>query len=130
LKRWLWIWGPAVAQMSIIFAASSVPNLTALPGGISDHTGHFVGYALLGALMLRAIASARWARVTLGAAVVAVLLTAAYGATDEWRQGFVPGRSPALDDWIADLAGAVIGVGLVLAIAALRRRRARVARDV
>jgi VanZ family protein len=130
LKRWFWIWGPAVAQMGIIFAASSVPNLTALPGDISDHTGHFVGYALLGALMLRALASARWAGITLGAGAAAVLLTAAYGATDEWHQGFVAGRSPALDDWIADLAGAVAGVGLILAIASLRRRRARVARDV
>ena len=30
----------------------------------------------------------------------------AYGATDEWHQSFVPGRSTELADWIADTAGA------------------------
>lgn len=131
MKHWFWVWGPAVAQMGIIFAASSVPNLTALPGDISDHTGHFAGYALLAALVLRALAAASWAGVTAGAAVGAVLLSAAYGASDEWHQGFVAGRSPAIDDWIADLLGAATGAGVALLAAGIvRRRRDRAARDV
>jgi VanZ family protein len=32
-----------------------------------------------------------------------------YGASDEWHQSFVPGRYPAVSDWLADAAGIVIG---------------------
>lgn len=40
------------------------------------------------------------------------------GALDELHQGMVPGRTMGLDDWIADLAGALLAV---LAIRALQR---------
>ena len=39
---------------------------------------------------------------------------ALYGGSDEWHQSFVPGRSPTLGDWVADVAGVVLGYGLVL----------------
>ncbi len=50
-----WIQGPALLQMAAIFGASSIPDLTRLPGGISDHTGHFIGDALLGAVAVAII---------------------------------------------------------------------------
>ena len=34
----------------------------------------------------------------------------AYGASDEWHQSFVPGRSVDVADWIADAIGVVVGV--------------------
>jgi hypothetical protein len=37
------------------------------------------------------------------------LLMAAYGGATEILQGFVPPRHPAVDDWLQDLAGIVIG---------------------
>ena len=40
--------------MAVIFIASSIPNLTHIPGDVSDKTAHFAAYAILGALMLRA----------------------------------------------------------------------------
>ena len=93
--------------MVVIFVASSIPNLTELPGGISDHAGHFSGYALLSVLLVFALASGRWAGVTAGVAARAVLISSIYGLTDEFHQQFVPGRSPAWDDIAADSVGAL-----------------------
>ena len=104
------LWGPVVLQMGLIFAASSVPNLQALPGGMPDWFGHGVGYALLGALALRAFAGGRWTGVTAQAVVAAALLAALYGVTDELHQTLVPGRTAAVSDVAADVAGAVLAV--------------------
>jgi VanZ family protein len=113
-RRWAWIWLPALAQMAAIFVASSLSQLPSLPGGLTNHTGHFVGYALLGALLLRALAHARWSGVTRYTAILAWLGSVAYGITDEMHQAFVPTRTPALDDLAADAIGAAVGIGAVL----------------
>jgi len=39
-----------------------------------------------------------------------------YGATDEWHQAFVVGRTPGWGDWIADMTGVSIGYFLALFI--------------
>lgn len=72
--------------MVLIFAASSLPNLKALPGGLNDHVGHFIGYALLSSLVIYALALGRWPGVTLGAAARAVIISTTYGLTDEFHQ--------------------------------------------
>jgi VanZ family protein len=102
--------------MAIIFGASSIPDLTALPGGMSDHTGHFIGYALLAALVLRARAGGTWRGVTARAGWQAWLVAVVYGVTDEFHQHFVHGRSPDVHDWMADAAGA--GVAVCVAVVA------------
>lgn len=38
---------------------------------------------------------------------LAVLMTAAYGAFDEYHQRFTPERTPEVADWLADTLGAV-----------------------
>jgi len=125
MRPWVWSWGPALLQMAVIFGASSIPDLRELPAGVSDHTGHFVGYAILGALVYRGLAAARWSGVTEAAAFVAWTLSALYGVTDEFHQHFVHGRSPALDDWAADALGAAAAVVLVFAAGIVRRSRGR-----
>ena len=42
----------------------------------------------------------------------AILLASAYGALDEVRQSFTPGRSVEVDDWVADTLGACLAVTL------------------
>jgi VanZ family protein len=115
------LWLPAVAQMAIIYGASSIPDLTTLPGGLSDHTGHSVGYALLAALVLRARAGGTWRGVTTRAGWQAWLVAVLYGATDEFHQSFVHGRSPDVHDWIADATGAGLAV-FVAVVAAFGAR--------
>lgn len=102
----LWLWGPVVVQMALIFIASSIPNLQQLPGNISDKAGHGIGYAILGALLLRAIAHGRRAGVTWRAVLLTILCATAYGVSDELHQGFVPGRTPDVYDVLADGEGA------------------------
>jgi VanZ family protein len=121
VKRALGLWMPVAAQMAVIFGASSIPNLTTLPGNLSDHAGHFVGYGLLGLAALRAFASAEWTGVTMRAIVSAWTLAAVYGATDEFHQRFVPGRTPAVDDWAADALGAAAAI-LIVGVACAGRR--------
>ena len=114
--------------MAAIFALSSIPTLPSLPGGLTDHTGHFIGYGVLGALALRGFAGARWQGVTASAAWRSVALSSLYGVTDEYHQWFVSGRTSAVDDWFADTAGAAFAVLVILWLA--RRRGSRAKRDV
>jgi VanZ family protein len=124
--RPLWVWGPVIAQMAAIFYASSLPDISALPGGISDKVGHFVGYALLGGLMLRAMAGARVSGATPRVALWAFLLSALYGLTDEGHQLLVPGRSAAFDDLVADACGAAVAVAFCWIVTrAVHHRRVR-----
>jgi len=104
------LWGPVVLQMGLIFAASSIPNLGALPGGMPDWFGHGVGYALLGALALRAFAGGRLAGVTVRTVAAAALVAVLYAVTDELHQTMVPGRTADLRDIAADAVGAGLGV--------------------
>lgn len=117
----VWAWAPAIAMMAAIFGASGISDLPALPGDMSDHSGHFVGYALLGGLVLRALAMASWDRVSTTSGVSAWVIAVAYGASDEFHQSFVPGRTPAVDDVIADALGAGVAVA-VLTVAAVGLR--------
>ena len=121
--RWVWVWGPVVAQMVAIFALSSVSGVPDLPGGLSNYTGHFIGYGLLSALALRGFAGARWAAVSSSSGWRAVALASAYGVTDEVHQSFVAARNASFDDWAADTIGAVTGVAVVLLVARSRRLR-------
>ncbi|MEO8075280.1 MAG: VanZ family protein [Acidobacteriota bacterium] len=109
----VWLWGPVAIQMALIFMASSIPNLGALPGDMSDKTGHSIGYALLGGFLLRALAGARLRGVTWQRAAITVILATLYGVSDEFHQSFVPGRSPDVHDVFADCRGAVLAVTVI-----------------
>ena len=124
MRRSLRRWGPAILQMALIFGASSIPNLQGLPAGVSDKTGHFVGYAILGVCVLHAVVADRWAGVTRRHAWQALAISSIYGMFDEFHQRFVPGRSPDVNDWIADTLGAGAAILVLLILAALNRRPA------
>jgi VanZ family protein len=124
VTRRLWQWGPAVLHMALIYAASATSD-PALPDGVSDKSAHFGAYAVLGALMARALAGGAWDGYTWPKAAVAWALAAAYGATDEWHQAFVPGRVLELGDWMADVAGAAAGAFSLTAGVRARARRGR-----
>jgi VanZ family protein len=127
--RWFWHWGPALAQMAVIFGYSSLSHPT-VPLGVSDDTGHFAGYALLGALVFRAFARARWSGISSRSALSALVFSSAYGASDEFHQHFVPNRTPDAVDWLADTAGAATAIAVILVAAAILRRRTPRARAV
>lgn len=115
MRAWLirvWLWGPVVLQMAVIFVASSIPDLREIPGGVPAWFGHSAGYFILGGLALRAFAEGRISRVSTKNAAAALLLASLYGASDELHQIIVPGRSAELADLAADAAGAAIAVAV------------------
>lgn len=105
------LWGPVVAYMVAIFYVSAL-SIAPLPEEVSDKTGHFVAYAGLALLCVRAIGGGLPCRVVLRVAVPAFAIAAGYGIFDELHQWFVPGRSADVLDWLADATGACIGIGV------------------
>lgn len=105
----VWVWGPAVCLMIAIFAFSSFSRLPVPLGGSSDLVIHGLVYALLGILMVRALADGSWRGVNTNTLATAVLLTIFYGCTDEYHQSFVAGRVADIYDVIADAVGACGG---------------------
>jgi VanZ family protein len=118
--RRLFLWGPVVLQMTLIFIASSISEVPPLPGGMSDKSAHSIGYALLGGLLLRALAGGRLSGVTWGRAAAAVVLATLYGVSDEFHQWFVPGRTADPFDVLADARGALLAA-LAIGAAAVAR---------
>ncbi len=113
----------ALVWAAVLFWESSRANpFPFLPEGILSHDKllHAGAYAVLGALVAAAL-RVRGA-VPARAIAVAVLVAAAYGATDEWHQSYVPGRDADPLDWTADGVGAIAGAAAALA---LRGRTAR-----
>lgn len=113
MRAWLirvWLWGPVVLQMAVIFVASSIPDLREIPGGVPASLGHVAGYCILGGLALRAFAAGRLSGVSARAAAAALLLASLYGVSDELHQVVVPGRSADLADLAWDAGGAAIAV--------------------
>jgi VanZ family protein len=110
-SRVLSAWLPVLVWAGLIFTLSAIPDLGTGLGGwdlVLRKLAHTAEFAILGALLLRALGHA-WAALGLGVA---------YAVTDEIHQSFVPGRQGSPLDVLIDAAG--VGVGVVLA---LRLRR-------
>lgn len=116
---------PAAAWAAFVFFIGGQPDLRPspwldFPG--ADKVAHFAMYGILGALLLLGRSMARLRhRVWWPLLVVAMM-----GAADETRQRMVPGRTPDVADWVADLAGAGSGI---LVMGTLLKRRGRGGRD-
>ena len=99
------LWAPVVLWAAVIFAFSAVPDLGTGLGTwdlVLRKLAHACEFALLGALLLRALHKALPA---LGVGV-------AYAASDELHQHFVAGRVGSPIDVLIDGAGVAIGVVL------------------
>lgn len=80
------------------------------------HMSEYAILAILLGLMIRAYKKEPWL-------LLALTATAAYAATDEFHQLFVPGRSGQFKDVLIDTAGGALGLGLLALILYLQRRR-------
>ncbi len=97
-------WAPAVAWAAAIFAASSRPALPVdLVHGM-DKLAHFLTYAVLGLALGFGQRRSGWPW------AAALALGLLYGASDELHQGFVPGRTSDVADWVADALGTAAGL--------------------
>ena len=88
---------------------------------LNDKVTHFFEYALLGLLLIRALKKEYFSRHKdgipalsgkfnlTGLKLIALLIAAAYGASDEFHQGFIIGRKADFYDWLVDLYGSAFG---------------------
>jgi VanZ family protein len=108
ISRLAFAWLPVVAWAALIFGLSSIPDLgTGLEGWdlALRKAAHFGEYAILGALLARALYNtmAAWAW-------IAWLAGAVYAVSDELHQHFVPGRQASPVDVVIDAVGVAVGV--------------------
>jgi VanZ family protein len=147
MLRFFKYWLPVVVWMAVIFGLSTNVGSAANTSRIIESllrwlfptissgamtqahtfvrkTAHLGEYAVLGLLLWRAlkqtgrrgVGSSRWK-----VAAAVVLMSAAYAATDEFHQSFVPTRGASVRDVGIDTCGTLIG--LALGCAWTNRRR-------
>lgn len=110
-------WLPAVAWAGLIFFLSAQPDETleklGLQGQLLSIGGHLVVYFVLMVLLVLALRNSTNLAPN-RVYIVAFLIIALYGLSDEYHQSFVPGRKATIDDWIVDLIGAAIAWVILL----------------
>jgi VanZ family protein len=115
---------PAILWAAVIFGLSSIPG-TKLPEFthlVSDkilHAGVYFVFGLLVYLALEPRVKADtfdWKRLLFSIVVVVL-----YGLSDEFHQGFVPGRTEDILDAAADTAGGLLAAAFIVVLAWRRR---------
>ncbi len=103
MRRLLSLWLPVVAWAALIFSLSSVSDLGTGLGGadlVLRKIAHAAEFAILAALLVRALGRPGWAAV----------LGIAYAISDEIHQSFVEGRLGSPVDVAIDAVGVLVGV--------------------
>jgi len=115
---------PAILWPILIFGASSIPAEEFPHAQIFyyDKLLHAGVFGVFCFLFYRALILKEPPVKEGKAMVYSVLATIIYGATDEFHQFFVPGRTPEILDLVADAVGAMICVAIVLVVNRIRRR--------
>jgi VanZ family protein len=122
-RRKFLAWLPAILWAATLFFLSAQSSLPTIAPTVPDFdkVEHFGVYGLLGILVINAVRRSTTLALP-KAALVAVLITSAYGASDEFHQRFVPNRSCDVWDWTADTIGGILGV---VVFAAYESRRSQ-----
>jgi VanZ family protein len=144
--RFLKYWLPVLLWMLVIFGASTgmgspqhtsrfirplllwinpdmSPEALATAHFCVRKAAHFVEYAILAALLMRALRGEHFSSSCQRQMVLVVLLCALYAAGDELHQSFVRGREASAVDVLIDSCGA--GIGTLAFWAAGHRRKGR-----
>ncbi len=101
---------PLVMYCVFIFVQSSFSSPEVLPTfAFSDKFLHLGGYALLGALAVRAF-KREFIHVSKTRIIIyAIVFSTLYGASDELHQSFVAERTADVMDVVADFMGSTLG---------------------
>lgn len=87
--------------------------------------GHVTEYAILAILLWRALAGANWKWSTLF--TISLIACGVFATSDEFHQSFVPSRTPSAHDVMIDVAGALLGLAICIALGSrkvLKEKRA------
>ena len=104
-------WFPLLFWIFLIFALSSIPNIS--PDGIklpkgSDKVIHYLEYSVLALLFYRGLVYGNRSISDL-IAVVVIIAGSGIALMDEFYQSFIPGRDSSFFDLIADFSGIITG---------------------
>ena len=118
-------WALVVILAVVIFILSSIPGTTYPEHpDILNVLAHGCLYAVFGFLVSHALGYSKLALWKV--ALIAVVISSLYGASDEFHQWFVPFRHCDILDWVTDTIGAVIGsIGAILYLSAKIVSRSR-----
>lgn len=124
LTRWFWRAATAL-WCCLIFFLSSQSN-PPVPGffdkiPFADKLAHAALYGALAAFAHLSMRDNSESSPRLRTLLIAVAFAAFYGVTDEFHQRFIPGRTPDILDWFADISGASLSAASFYA-ASLRRK--------
>lgn len=115
MKRFLpWIGVFLWAGVIFIFSSQPVAKTSQIfwQDFIVKKAAHIVEYCIFCILVYRALnLSSDFTKTELG--FYAVLITVFYAFTDEFHQGYTPGREPTVRDIIFDSIGAFFGIFLI-----------------
>lgn len=109
---------PVILYAGLILTLSSISNLPAPKIGLlrADSLVHFLEYAVFAFLLFRSISHlSSKLRLPL-AALLSLLALSIFAVADEYLQSFIPGRTSDVYDVLADLAGGVAVILLLLLI--------------
>jgi VanZ family protein len=114
-RKFFIYWFPILFYCLLIFIQSSCPAPKIEPNVPNfDKVLHFLGYALLGALFLRAFYATSINHRLKLIFLLSVILSGLYGISDEFHQSFVPYRDASAMDALADILGSAFGAGVFL----------------
>lgn len=112
MRKFVKWWLPVIAWMIVIFIGSSIGNVPRVgdkaTDGVVHRAAHVLEFAILGALLLRAIGKNN--PITKRDAIVTLIGVALYGMSDEFHQRYTPGRSSEGLSVLFDVAGGAFGM--------------------
>jgi VanZ family protein len=114
LRRFTVFQLPIILYAALIFTFSSFSRLPTPDFGIDyvDKLAHFIEYFIFLLLAIRAFSNLPVAMGKAWIYILAVFLSIAFAAGDEYHQSFVPGRNADIYDLVSDSSGIILGAML------------------
>jgi VanZ family protein len=108
------VFTPLIIYWIILFLATTLPVQSVPSIAIGDKINHLAAYFVLSCLLYLTLIYQRKSEYLFNnAAFATIVITSVYGALDEIHQIFIPGRFAEVLDWLADAAGAILGVLII-----------------
>ena len=123
MKRFLLFWGPVFLFAIFIFIMSSISSHEGNdPFPHFDKFAHFLVYGAFALLIFRGFTRTIRSNNFLLIAILTVVVTVAYGVSDEFHQSFVPARDSDVNDIAADGIGAIAAMSVIYLFRRFSRR--------
>lgn len=114
-RKVLLVYTPLTIYWLALIIGTSLPTVSVPSVALGDKLVHFIAYLILSVLLnLALIYQTKSIFLKANHTISALVISSAYGILDEFHQGFIPGRSQDIFDWVADTIGAIAGVVIIL----------------